>query len=92
MYIVSQGRVVSSKIVIRAVDTISLYSRSLLIYNYFSKDTHQMSLYCDLRMFLGLFNAFHTGPRITVGNVSDCRSRGREFDPGSVPYFSGDRS
>ena len=31
-----------------------------------------------------------------VGNVSgyrcvsDCRSRGREFDPGPVPYFRGD--
>ena len=33
----------------------------------------------------------HTGPRSAVGNVSgyrcvsDCRSRGREFDPGPVP-------
>ena len=37
-----------------------------------------------------------TGPRNAVGNVSgyrcvsDCRSRGREFDPGPVPYFRGD--
>ena len=37
-----------------------------------------------------------TGPRSAVGNVSgnrcesDCRSRGREFDPGPVPYFLGD--
>ena len=36
------------------------------------------------------------GLRSSVGNVSgfrcvsDCRSRGREFDPGSVPYFHGD--
>ena len=35
----------------------------------------------------------HTGPCSAVGNVSgnryesDCRSRGREFDPGPVPYF-----
>ena len=34
-----------------------------------------------------------SGPRSAVGNVSgnrcefDCRSRGREFDPGPVPYF-----
>ena len=34
-----------------------------------------------------------TGPRSAVGNVSgyrcvsDCRSRGCEFDPGPVPYF-----
>ena len=39
-----------------------------------------------------------TGLRSTVGNVSgyrcvsDCRSRGREFDPGPVPYFRGDWS
>ena len=38
----------------------------------------------------------HTGPRSAVGNVSgyrcvsNCRSRGREFDPGPVPYFRGD--
>ena len=37
-----------------------------------------------------------TGPRSAVGNVSgyrcvsDCRSRGREFDPGPVPYFCED--
>ena len=40
--------------------------------------------------------SFPNGPRSTVGNVSsyrcksDCRSRGREFDPGPVPYFCGD--
>ena len=40
----------------------------------------------------------HTGLRSAVGNVSgyrcvsDCRSRGREFDPGPVPYFHGDWS
>ena len=39
-----------------------------------------------------------TGPRSAVGNVSgyrcvsDCRSRGREFDLGPVPYFRGDWS
>ena len=39
---------------------------------------------------------FFAGPRSAVGNVSgyrwvsDCRSRGREFDPGPVPYFRGD--
>ena len=36
-----------------------------------------------------------TGPRSAVSNVSgyrsvsDCNSRGREFDPGPVPYFRG---
>ena len=39
---------------------------------------------------------FVLGPRSAVGNVSgnrcesDCRSRGREFDPGPVPCFRGD--
>ena len=39
---------------------------------------------------------FCAGPRSAVGNVSgyrcmsDCRSWGREFDPGPVPYFRGD--
>ena len=39
-----------------------------------------------------------TGPLSAVGNmsgyrcVSDCRSRGHEFDPGPVPYFRGDWS
>ena len=41
---------------------------------------------------------FLAGPRSAVCNVSgyrcvsDCISRGREFDPGPVPYFRGDRS
>ena len=39
---------------------------------------------------------FVTGLRSAVGNVSgnrcesDCRSRGREFDPGPVPYLEFD--
>ena len=39
-----------------------------------------------------------TDSRSAVGNVSgyrcvsDCRSRGRELDPGPVPYFRGDWS
>ena len=38
----------------------------------------------------------YAGPRSAVGNVSgyrcvsDCKSRGCEFDPGPVPYFRGD--
>ena len=30
--------------------------------------------------------------RCAVSNVSNCRCRGREFDPVPVPYFCGDRS
>ena len=43
-----------------------------------------------------LLQNIYTGPRSAVGNVSgyrcvsDCRARGREFDPGPVPYFRGD--
>ena len=39
---------------------------------------------------------FATIKLVAVGNMSgnrcesDCRSRGRKFDPGSVPYFHGD--
>ena len=46
--------------------------------------------------FLWSSHKGNTGPRSAVGNVSgyrcvsDCRSRGREFDPGPVPYFHGD--
>ena len=38
----------------------------------------------------------NAGPQSTVGNVSgyrcvsDCRSRGRETDPGPIAYFRGD--
>ena len=41
-------------------------------------------------------NNFGTELRSAVGNVSgyrcvsDCSSRGHEFDPGPVPYFRGD--
>ena len=44
------------------------------------------------------YNKTQTEPRSAVGNVSgyrcmsDCRSRGREFDPGPVPYFRVDWS
>ena len=47
-------------------------------------------------MVLEPVNMEYTEPRSAVGNVSgyrcvsDCRSRGREFDPGPVPYFRGD--
>ena len=39
---------------------------------------------------LVLFHVLITGPYSAVGNVSDCRFRGHEFDPGPVPYFHGD--
>ena len=63
------------------------------------------TLFCRLLIFFKInfsekfFQEYHQsviGPRSPVGNVSgnrcksDCRSRGREFDPGPVPYFRGD--
>ena len=48
------------------------------------------------KTILILISFRRAGPRRAVGNVSgyicvsDCRSRGREFDPGPVPYFRGD--
>ena len=52
------------------------------------------------RPFISWLSYLHNlriiGPRSAVGNVSgnrcesDCRSRGREFDPCPVPYFRGD--
>ena len=50
---------------------------------------------CDLFKTMSITDC-STGPRSAVGNVSgnrcesDCRSRGREFDPSPVPYFRGD--
>ena len=44
----------------------------------------------DLRLEIDILS--HTGPRHAVGNMSDCRSRGRKFDAGldglDVPILS----
>ena len=52
-----------------------------------------------IRKFWLFYHLFiYTGPHSAVGNVSgyrcesDCRSRGREFDPSPVPYFCRDWS
>ena len=36
------------------------------------------------------YNSESAGRLSAVGNVSDCRSRGCEFDPSPVPHFCGD--
>ena len=52
-----------------------------------------MSLYKNSLCCKGIMHLFPTGPHSAVGNVtgyrclSDCRSRGGEFDPSPVPYF-----
>ena len=49
-----------------------------------------------VKLIKEFYITYITGPRSAVGNVSgyrcvsDCRSRGREFDPGPIPYFRGD--
>ena len=58
------------------------------------QSSRQFNIYSDA--ICRFTNLFFAGPRSAVGNVSgyrcvsDCRSRGREFDPGPVPYFRGD--
>ena len=50
----------------------------------------------DDSQFMGIMCRNISAKFSAVGNVSgyrcvsDCRSRGREFDPGPVPYFCGD--
>ena len=57
------------------------------------ENTAELSFKVAVHSFAGMSL---TGPRSAVGNVSgyrcvsDCRSRGREFDPCPVPYFRGD--
>ena len=58
------------------------------------KQGHEEHLYPEIGN--NYFKIKSAGPRSAVGNVSgyrcvsDCSSRGREFDPGPVPYFRGD--
>ena len=69
--------------------------------NTLSQKLTEESVLQAVRHILSIFEHYfqyyaNTGPRSAVGNVSgyrcvsDCRSRGREFDPGPVPYFRGD--
>ena len=68
----------------------------LNLLNKFRKRDKMWDLSSILSIFCNEFNKSNTGPRSAVGNVSgyrcvsDFRSRGREFDPGPVPYFRGD--
>ena len=65
----------------------------LLITYYLLLITYHLLL---ITYYLLLITYHITGPRSAVSNVSgnrcesDCRSRGRKFDPGPVPYFRGD--
>ena len=61
--------------------------------------TYAYMCWKNIFIFLELkVSSILAGPRSAVGNVSgyrcvsDCRSRGREFDPGPVPYFREDWS
>ena len=75
--------------------------RLLILLN--SGDPDQMPQKHRIRHFILVFPVGHipiytstvcinTGPHSAVGNMSDCRSRGPEFDPVLVPYFHGDWS
>ena len=60
--------------------------------------THYICFGWEIRNIFFISHPYQTGPSSAVGNVSgyrcvsDCRSRGREFDPSPVPYFRGDWS
>ena len=69
--------------------------------SFFSKNSFRIKGYRSGPIFCcawSVSKVFVTGPCSAVGSVSgyrcvsDCRSRGREFDPGPVPYFRGDWS
>ena len=52
-----------------------------------------MRILADHSQFhLKIDSLYYTGPPSAVGNMSDYRSRVREFDPGPVPYFHWDWS
>ena len=61
-------------------------------------DSEKWSVWADTEVVINRVKADQTVGLSAVGNVSgyrcvsDCRSRGREFDPGPVPYFRGDWS
>ena len=74
----------------KSIVAISIFPFTLKMANF--QDKHSFS------SFAKIWLKYTTGPRSAAGNVSgyrcvsDCRSRGRKFDPGSVPYFRGDWS
>ena len=86
------------------VSSLGLYNLPQTTVNYsvdFSSETLNLFWWTfPIWFFTCCFNlkVSSTGPRSAVGNVSgnrcesDCRSRGREFDPRLVPYFRGDWS
>ena len=74
------------------------YLRNIMIE--LDQNLHNVLIEQDLGHFRETFSLIQwpkgvARPRSAVGNVSgyrcvsDCRSRGREFDPGPVPYFRG---
>ena len=71
---------------------------SFLFYALFSNILWNKMLYLSIVATYIRIPFWPAGRRSTVGNVSgyrcvsDCRSRGRKFDPGPVPYFRGDWS
>ena len=73
-----------------------VYSRSQYDISLLSVRFHNLIKIKPPVKIIFLISLSKPGPRSAVGNVSGnscesyCRSRGREFDPGLVPYFRGD--
>ena len=56
------------------------------------KTSATLKYFCPLCVHRSFTALTWCGPHSPVGNMSDCRSRGWEVDPGQVPYFCGDWS
>ena len=82
------------------ISSLSFKAKLFFIFQHlsFNEQLIFMLSYKTLNMFISTSHHPRAGPRSAVGNVSgyrcvsDCRSRGRKFDPGPVPYFRGDWS
>ena len=65
------------------------------VLSFFTQNSLLQNYKCTILICVS-YKQVYTGPRSAVGNVSgnrcesDCRSRGRKFDPATVPYFRGD--
>ena len=94
-YAVGQQKKVGKMLVVlvcHSTEALEGHFNLLIITYYLLLITYYLLL---ITYYLLLITYHITGPRSAVSNVSgnrcesDCRSRGRKFDPGPVPYFRG---
>ena len=93
-FIISGGNLLLFGLCMNRISCVSITCSTLLKQTIFVGSFHVLKRMCYRGNKLTIY--MMTGPHSAVGNVSgyrcvsDCRSRGREFDPGPVPYFRGD--